>query len=80
MELFEKEETEFSDQLRSIEVSRQSFFKEKKALQDIFARFQDRQQVFSQLEKDIEFRRNELKKEKNRTTQFSSQNSVCLIL
>lgn len=42
-------------------------------------KFQNRQQAFDKMIKDIEFKKSELKTEKGRLIKLSGQNSVCLL-
>jgi len=42
-------------------------------------KFQNRQQAYDKMVKDMEFKQSELKTEKERSTKLLSQNSVCLL-
>jgi len=78
-EHFEQQQTEFINQLRVIEDSRQPFFEKKKEIQGSIMKFQNRQQAYNKIAKDMEFKQSELKAEKERSTKLLSQNSVCLL-
>lgn len=78
-ERYEKEQTELNNRLRNIEDSRQPYFERKKEINNGLIKFQDKQRAFDKMVKDVQFRRSELKKEQERSTAFSNQNSVSLV-
>lgn len=78
-EHFEQQQIEFNNQLRIAEDSRQPFIARKKEIQGSFLKFQNRQQAYDKMIKDIEFKKSELKTEKRRLIKLSDQNSVCLL-
>jgi len=67
------------NQLRIAEDSRQPFFARKKEIQGSLMKFQNRQQAYDKIVKDMEFKQSELKTEKERSIKLLSQNSVCLL-
>ncbi|XP_016657266.1 structural maintenance of chromosomes protein 5 [Acyrthosiphon pisum] len=70
-----QQQTEFINQLRTAEDSRQPFFDRKKDIQGSFMKFQNRQKAYEKMVKDMEFKQSELKTEKERSTKLLSQNS-----
>lgn len=74
-EHFEQQQIEFNNQLRIAEDSRQPFFAKKKEIQGNVLKFQNRQQAFDKMIKDIEFKKSELNTEKARLIKLSGQNS-----
>ncbi|KAL4131729.1 hypothetical protein QTP88_009002 [Uroleucon formosanum] len=74
-EHFVQQQTEFVNQLRIVEDSRQPFFERKKEIQGSFIKFQNRQQAYDKMVKDMEFKQSELKIEKERSTKLLTQNS-----
>ncbi|XP_050058944.1 structural maintenance of chromosomes protein 5 [Aphis gossypii] len=74
-EHFEQQQIEFNNQLRIAEDSRQPFIARKKEIQGSFLKFQNRQKALDKMIKDIEFKKSELKTEKERLIKLSDQNS-----
>lgn len=74
-EHFEQKQTEVFNQLKIAEDSRQPFLARKKEIQGNFIKFQNRQQAYDKMVKDVEFKKSELKIEKERSTKLLSQNS-----
>ncbi|XP_025193514.1 structural maintenance of chromosomes protein 5 [Melanaphis sacchari] len=73
-EHFEKQQIELNNQLRITEDSRQPFIARKKEIQGNFMKFQNRQQAYDKIIKDVEFKKCELKTEKEMLIKLSSQN------
>lgn len=76
-ENFEQQQSEFLKQMKVIEDNRQAFITRKKVIQGCFMKFQNKQNAYNKMVKDIDFTRSELVKEKEKTTNFSSQYMVC---
>lgn len=76
-ENFERQQSEFLNRIKVTEDSRQSLFARKKEIQGTFMKFQNRQNAYDKMIKDIGFARSELAKEMEKTTKFYNQYEVC---
>lgn len=79
-ERYEQQQHEFSNRLKITEDSRQPFFEQKKSIQRSLMKYQNRQNAFNNISKDLESQQYQLKKEEEKSTKFSSQYMVGFII
>lgn len=73
----EQQLTESMNQLKVTEDSRQPLFSRKKEIQGNFIKYQNKQNAYDKMIKDIEFTQSQLKREKDKSATFINQHLVC---